>query len=399
MSSSLFAALRIANPRARITLAVRAALAPFIAASPMKTAIDRVIPLPLDPYRWDAPTPALFAALKRALAAFPNEDVETFISAELRPTWFTFVLAAKLRPERAITLRRVAYSRALVASICRRLSLSVPPFERYADARARVHELERYRRLLSYVGAGEPGVPRWSVAPARSRRVLRDRGLEPFSYIACFPCGSAATSLKIWPPEHFAAVLAAIRESLGGRVLVAGSHSERPALEDFARRCAAAGLEPHVFAGSHANFGELTALVAGAWGFLGSDTGLAHLAAAYGVPGTTVYGGGTWPSYAPWGAGSVGVVHPLPCFGCFWDCAFGHAVCVERIPVEAVREALEAAVAAPEAEPRALEVSTLGQETLAIMGDASGRYREAQADRAARLEALLVLARKLAAPS
>ena len=365
----------------------------------MKAAVDRVIPLPLDPYRWDAPTPALFAALKRALAAFANERVETFISAELRPTWFTFVLAAKLRPERAITLRRVAYSRALVAAICHKLSLSVPRIERYADARTRVHEFERYRRLLYYVGAGEPVSPSWNVGAARARRVLRERGLERFSYIACFPCGSAGTPLKIWPADRFVAVLAAVRAQLGGRVLVAGDESERPALEAFAQRCSEAGLEPHVFAGGHGSFAELTALVANAWGYLGNDTGLAHLAAAFGVPGTTVYGGGTWPAYGPWASGSTGVVHPLPCFGCFWDCAFGHALCVERIPVEPVRAALEAAVAAPGQPARVVEVATLAEETLGVMGDAAARYRESQADRAARLEALLVMARKFGAPS
>lgn len=393
------AALRAANPRAHITLAARAPIAPFVAASPMKEAIDRVIPLPIDPYRWDAPTPALFAALKRALAAFSDEPVETFVSAELRPTWFTFVMAAKLRPERAVTLRRVAYSRAFVGSICRRLSLSVPRFERYADARTRVHELDRYRRLLHYLGAGEPVVPQWSLSPARSRRVLREHGLERFSYVACFPCGSAGTSLKIWPAERFVAVLGAVRGTLGGRVLVAGDQSERPALEAFAARCAEAGLEPHVFAGGLSSFGELSALIANAWGYLGNDTGLAHLAGAFGVPGTTVYGGGTWPAYAPWANGSVGVVHPLPCFGCYWDCAFGHALCVERIPAEPVRAALEAAVAAAGAPARVVEVATFAAETLAVMGDAAERYREAQADRAARLEALLVMARKFPAPS
>jgi ADP-heptose:LPS heptosyltransferase len=378
----------------RITLAARAAVAPFAAASPMKAMVDRIIPLPLDPYKWDTPTPALFAVLERAFAAFADERVETFISAELRPTWFSFVLAAKLRPERAVTLRRVAYSRALVGSICDRLEIAVPRFERYADAHSGIHELERYRRLLRYLDAGEPVVPRWSVAPARARRFLREHELDPFSYVACFPSGSAGVSLKIWPPERFAAVLGAVRGTLGGRVLVAGDESERALLDDFARHCAAADLEPHVFAGGLSSFAELEALVANAWGFLGNDTGLAHLAAAFGVPGVTVYGGGTWPMYAPWGTGSVGVVHPLPCFRCFWDCAFGHGICVEEIPPEFVRSALEAAVAAPDAPARTVEVAQLGSETVAVMGAAARRYRAAQADRAARLEALLVLGRK-----
>jgi hypothetical protein len=91
----------------------------------------------------------------------------------------------------------------------------------------------------------------------------------------------------------------------------------------------------------------------------------------------------------------VGVVHPLPCFGCFWDCTFGRAVCVEQIAVEPVVAALSAAVAAPVAAPAVSEVSTFGPEVLGLIRDASATYRAAQADRAARLEALLSQKRKL----
>jgi len=395
LSSSALFALRAARPRARITLVARATVAPFVAASPLRTAVDRVIPLALDPYRWAAPNPTLFGVLKRALAGFDSERVATFVSAELRPTWFTFILAAHVRPERAITLRRVRFSRSLVDAVCEHFDLTVPGFERYADANTRVHELERYRRLARYLEAGDAVVPRWSVAPARAQRFLRARGLERYSYAVCFPGGAAGTPFKRWPAERFVAVLSSVRSSLGGRVLIAGAESERGELTSFARQCAQAGLEPHVFAGELGTFAELQALLANAWGYLGNDTGLAHVAAAYGVPGVTVYGGGTWPMYAPWAPGSIGVVHPLPCFGCFWDCAFGHGICSEQVTVEGARAALEAAVAAPAAPARTIELARLSPETLGVIKDAAGVYREAQADRAARLEALLSLARRL----
>jgi ADP-heptose:LPS heptosyltransferase len=178
-------------------------------------------------------------------------------------------------------------------------------------------------------------------------------------------------------------------------VVIAGSAGERELLERVAKLCAGAGLEPHVFAGPPDGLGALRALVANAWGYLGNDTGPAHLAAVHGVPGVTVYGGGTWPAYAPWARGSVGVVHPLPCFGCFWDCTFGRAVCVERVPAEPVAEALLAAVRAPIESPRFVEIASYDSDVLSLVRDAASTYRAAQTDRAARLEALVSLGRKL----
>ena len=394
LASGMLAALRLAQPQAQITLAVRAAVAPLVAVSPLRQSVDVVVPLPIDPYRWAAPSAGLFLALERTFAAIGRRPVATFISAELRPTWLTFVLGARLKPATAFTLRSIEYSRALVGAVCDRFGLAVPAFRRYADARTRSHELVRYQRLTRAFG-GEPQQPPHWPMPPRAGQALKARGLAPHSYIVCFPGGSAGTLSRRWPPERFVATLAAVRERFGGRVVLAGGGEERDLLEGVARSCEAAGLEPHVFAGRLADTGILRALVANAWGYLGNDTGPVHLAAAHGVPGVTIYGGGTWPAYAPWAPGSAGLVHPLPCFGCFWDCTFGHAVCVEQVPVEPVVAALVRAVAAPTAPPATWEVAGYGSEVLELIRDASTTYRAAQTDRAARLEALLSQARKL----
>ncbi len=389
--SGALAAIRAANPKARITLVTRRAIAPLVGSSPLRSAVDSVVALPLDPYRWAAPSKSLFAAVERVFAAVGGRRCDVFVSAELAPTWLSWVLAAKLRPRVALTLRNAKHSRALVAAVCARFGLRVPAFRRYADARSQVHELARYERLARALGADEVAAPHW---PLPATGALRARGLTRHSYIACFPCGTASTPLKRWRSERFVAALAGVRERFGGRVLIAGAASEGAELRAFARRCAAAGLEPHVFAGGPRSLGTLRALVANAWGYLGNDTGPAHLAAVHGVPGVVVYGGGTWPMYAPWSPGTVGVVHPLPCFGCFWDCAFGRAVCHEEIPAAPVLAALELAVAGPTAAPATFSLARLDGPTLALIADASATYREAQRDRAARLEALLALARK-----
>jgi len=393
LASGALAALRESRPQARITLALRAEVAPLVSVSPLRASVDAVVPLPIDPYRWAVPSEALFGALERTFAAVARRPAETFVSAELRPTWLTFALGARLKPREAFTMRSIEYSRALVGAVCERFGLSVPAFRRYADVRSRTHELVRYERLAKALGADPPTPPRWPVPP-RSRAVLKGFGLSPHSYVVCFPGGSAATPGKRWAPERFVAVLAAVRERLGGRVVVAGEAAERGLLERVARDCVAAGLQAQVFAGDLTGLGTLRVLVANAWGYLGNDTGSVHLAAVHGVPGVTVYGGGTWPAYAPWAPGSRGVVAPLPCFGCLWDCVFGHAVCVEEVPVEPVVLALLAAAAAPVAPPAILESAPpFGPATLGLIRDAAATYRSAQVDRAARLEALLSRAR------
>jgi hypothetical protein len=53
-----------------------------------------------------------------------------------------------------------------------------------------------------------------------------------------------------------------------------------------------------------------------------------------------VFGGGTWPRFVPAARRSISLVHPLPCFGCAWDCPFGDAPCLKAITVPDVTAAL-----------------------------------------------------------
>jgi hypothetical protein len=133
------------------------------------------------------------------------------------------------------------------------------------------------------------------------------------------------------------------------------------------------------------------ALLRSCLGFIGNDTGLAHLAAAYGVPGVTIFGGGTWPAYAPWNAASIGLVAPLPCFGCYWDCAFGRGLCVEHVDVESACTALGEVIALADDVPRTIALERGTPAEREIIGLAARRYSQAQEDRNARLTSILRL--------
>ena len=93
----------------------------------------------------------------------------------------------------------------------------------------------------------------------------------------------AAFGAKRWPVERFAAVAAALADD-GHRVVVTGGRDEAA----LSARVAAAsgGLD---LAG-RTSIGELLALVAHAGLVIAGDTGIAHVATAFGVPSVTLFG-------------------------------------------------------------------------------------------------------------
>jgi ADP-heptose:LPS heptosyltransferase len=91
---------------------------------------------------------------------------------------------------------------------------------------------------------------------------------------------------KRWPVERFAQVAAALNRP-DAPVLVTGSAAERPLAVEVAGR---AGLaESRVFAG-RTDLDQLCDLVAGAGLVVCGDTGVAHLASAFGTPSVVLFG-------------------------------------------------------------------------------------------------------------
>jgi ADP-heptose:LPS heptosyltransferase len=87
----------------------------------------------------------------------------------------------------------------------------------------------------------------------------------------------AASGSRRWPVDRFAAVARALGND-GHRVVVTGGPSERDLV-------AAVGAEP-----METDLTQLAALVAGAALVVCGDTGVAHLATAYGTPSVLLFG-------------------------------------------------------------------------------------------------------------
>ena len=152
-------------------------------------------------------------------------------------------------------------------------------------------------------------------------------------------------------------------------------------MEEIAGQLRKRGIDSRVFAGGDADLALLAGLIAHARIWIGNDTGPAHLAQAYGIPGVVVFGGGHWPAYAPWGRGVIGFVHPLPCFGCEWSCAFGHGICVESIPPTAVCDGFAEARANPGQPAKVEALDRVPANSLKIIGEAAAAFRATELDR------------------
>jgi ADP-heptose:LPS heptosyltransferase len=382
---SALEALHAARPKMRIWVAVQAALTE--AAATMSPWLDGIVPIVFDPYRL-AMANHIVPHAKEFLEALPSAAFDVVVSAECRPTWLSWLVAGHLRPQRLMTLHRSAVSLTLLRILREKLGLVFPKLTRYASTSQPVHEIARYGLLLEAFGVSADPVPRWQVPEAERAGAASLMGLEAGRFIACFPGGAASVPYKRWPADRFATVLKCAHAEFGLEGLIVGTQDDLEPVEEIARACRDIGLESAVWYDPGDDFSQTRAVLAAAGAFVGNDSGPAHVSQACGVPGVAVFGGGTYPSYLPWGPSAVASVNPLPCFGCDWDCAFDRGLCVEAVSATDVLAALRQALAPGARSAAVSAVSNMPVESCEIVAAASAMYRRAQRDRAARLETI-----------
>lgn len=138
------------------------------------------------------------------------------------------------------------------------------------------HERDRWCALLAAHGIPADPADLRLPAPAGSAR-----GAAP---VLVHP--GARFGAKRWPASRFAELARGWHRG-GATVLVTGSAGER----ELARSVAdAAGLDPSCVLAGHTDLAALCALVAGAALVVSGDTGIAHLASAFGTPSVSLFG-------------------------------------------------------------------------------------------------------------
>ena len=223
-----------------IVLAAPAALEPLVAAS---GAVDRLLPT----------------------SAYVREPMSG--------------LAGPRAPAIAVNLhgRGPQSHRALLALRPERLmAFAAPDFPVGPPWRADEHEVARWCRMLRWYGL--------DADPADLRLPVPSPRQGPIGVVILHP--GASTPQRRWPAERFAAVARTLRAG-GLRVVLTGTREELAIAERVAR---VAGLPAHDVLAARTTLAELAEITAHARLVVCGDTGVAHLATAYGTPSVVLFG-------------------------------------------------------------------------------------------------------------
>ena len=218
-------------------------------------------------------------------------------------------------------------------------------------SRAPLHEAETNLEVVRpLTGATGPQDARPEVFPSAKaregvRRVLRAAGADPDGPIVCVHPG-ASWRPRAWRPERFAAVADWIQEHYHAAVVHVGSAEERDI--EAAVRASSKGVRGFWLAGALSRE-EVVALIARSSLFVGNDSGLAHIAAACGVPSVVLFGPQNPNRFRPWAARSLVLHHPVPCYPCRQiRCVRPESPCVNLIDVEEVKSRVVELLGTPE---------------------------------------------------
>jgi ADP-heptose:LPS heptosyltransferase len=140
--------------------------------------------------------------------------------------------------------------------------------------RPKVHEVARWCGMLDWFGIAADPADLALIPPpsAAAGHVIVHPG-------AAFPA-------RRWPPQRFAQVAAALHRS-GLRVLITGNPAERSLAQTVA---SLSGLPDRRMLAGQTSTAELAGLVAAARLVICGDTGVAHLATAFGTPSVVLFG-------------------------------------------------------------------------------------------------------------
>jgi ADP-heptose:LPS heptosyltransferase len=217
--------------------------------------------------------------------------------------------------------------------------------------RAPLHEVETNLEVVRPLGGdvrareGRPEVFPSAKAREGAKTALRAAGADLDRPIVCIHPG-ASWRPRAWRPERFAAVADWIQDHYHAQVVVLGSAEERDIEE--AVRASSNGARCFYLVGTLSRE-EVVAVIARCALFVGNDSGLAHIAAACGVPSVVLFGPQNPNRFRPWGERSLVLHHPVPCYPCRQiTCVRPESPCVNLIDVEEVKARVTELLGPPE---------------------------------------------------
>jgi heptosyltransferase-2 len=188
--------------------------------------------------------------------------------------------------------------------------------------------------------------PALQLAPQAIDDALAKNGVTRGSYHVFAP-GAEFGPSKRWPQAHYARLAV----GLDAPVLLLGSGKDRQVCDEIAE---ASGGRCRNLAGA-TSLEEAFALIAGAKAMVSNDSGLMHVAAAFGLPQVALFGSSS-PHHTPplnaraqvvWLKEDPAYQPPLDCAPCFErECPLGHHRCLEDVRPEAVLARVQSASSA-----------------------------------------------------
>lgn len=222
-----------------------------------------------------------------------------------------------------------------------------------------IHDVRQNIQLLSALGI-EPNRfdrPIFNLTESDRRRgdsMLRSLRIDEQTSFLAIHAGSGRTILgqaKRWPIEKYARLIAMLREEIGQRVVLIEGPDEAGVADEILRACADRSAEISTLRLT-GPLGDAAAVLARAQLYIGSDSGLAHLAAAVGTPAVTIFAPADPDRVCPFGYRDL-VVKPdkscSPCFQYPWKTPYPkllcrEPMCVGEVPVDAVMSAVRNAM-------------------------------------------------------
>jgi heptosyltransferase II len=183
--------------------------------------------------------------------------------------------------------------------------------------------------------------PQLQLPSGQIQTVLRAHGLPAGGYLVFAP-GAEYGPAKRWPAIHFAE----LAKSLDCPAVLLASANESAVCQEIAT---VAGAGRCIDLAGKTSLADAFALIAGAQAVVSNDSGLMHVAAAFGVPQVALFGSSS-PLHTPplndraqviWLKQEPHYQPPLDCSPCFQrDCPLGHTRCLVDITPDAVLAAL-----------------------------------------------------------
>jgi heptosyltransferase II len=187
----------------------------------------------------------------------------------------------------------------------------------------------------------EADKPRLALAQNKIDAVLQQTGLPAGAYYVFAP-GAEFGPAKRWPAIHFAE----LAKLMDAPVVLLGSAKEAPLCEEIAHE---AGESRCIDLAGRTSLLDAFALIAAARAVISNDSGLMHVAAAFGTPQVALFGSSS-PEHTPplndrakivWLRDDPAYQPPLDCAPCFQrECPLGHTRCLMDITPQRVRSLL-----------------------------------------------------------